>query len=151
MDPITLVFCLFLWGVSAALICVHLRTWRQEALAGGDDLLGQYAWRKFRRRMQASIMIGIAGVAIFVGQWLPQRPVFYLVYWAGVVLWVIWIALLAMADFVATQHHFGRLHGQHLIEHARLKTELRRHDTRRNGHGGKKPAATRDEHRSPPT
>jgi hypothetical protein len=84
--------------------------------------------------MQASLMIGATGLAIMVGNWLPADPLVYVVYWAGVILWVAWIALLALADGVATQHHFRRLRNEQLVEEAQLRRHLQQHQHQGNGH-----------------
>ena len=65
----------------------------------------EFAWRRFRRRMQASGMMGVVGVAIILGQ-LPMSPLFALFYWSGVVLVVLWMMLLALADALNSFWHY---------------------------------------------
>ncbi|MDH3717327.1 MAG: hypothetical protein OES79_04330 [Planctomycetota bacterium] len=136
MDVGTLTFALLLIAISAGLVIAHVYAWRgersrQEAESGQDC---DFAWRKFRRRMQASLMIGVTGLAIMAGNWLPADPLVHLVYWAGVILWVVWIALLALADGLATQHHFRRLRNEQLVEEAQLRRQLQQHQHKGNGH-----------------
>ena len=134
MDGTTLAFSVFLVVVSAVLIASHLRDWRSEQELSEDDPHRKFAWSKFRRRMQASAMLGITGIAILGGQWLPDRPVVALVYWSLVALWVLWIALLALVDVVASRHHFTKMYRDQLVEQARLQVQLRRHQHEGNGH-----------------
>ncbi|NIP87051.1 MAG: hypothetical protein GTO03_16410 [Planctomycetales bacterium] len=135
MDVGTLSFALFLIAISVGLVGGHVYTWRGERSPGqaSADPRGNYARRKFRRRMQASLMIGITGIAIAASASLPNDPVVHTIYWAGVILWVVWIALLALADVVATQQHFRRLRDAHLIEEAHLRNQLKQHRQRGNG------------------
>ncbi|MGB6044213.1 MAG: hypothetical protein WBF93_13725 [Pirellulales bacterium] len=134
MDPITVVFALFLSAVSAALVYSHLHGWRREKTLEGDEADRAFHRRKFRRRMQASVMIGLTGLAILGSYLLPDDPVVRVVYWALVVLWVVWISLLAMADVVASHFHFARLRREQIVEEARLRSELNRHRHQGNGH-----------------
>jgi hypothetical protein len=146
MDATTLIFGLFLLVISTVLVFAHLRVWRAEQSFPEADEYREFAWRKFRRRMQASIMIGIAGVAILASAWLPDKPLVQLTYWAAVVILVAWIALLACADLLATRHYFGQAQLDHVVEHARLRAQLRRHQHEGNGHDRVKsePARRRD-------
>ena len=84
-----------------------------------------FAWRQFRRRVQASLMIGLVGIAIFVGQFL-ETPRTIATFWAGVILLLFWILALAMADILATQQHFGRVHRGHVAEQVRIQAEMLR-------------------------
>ncbi|NIL96213.1 MAG: hypothetical protein GTO53_02665 [Planctomycetales bacterium] len=135
MDIGTLSFALFLVAISAGLVIAHLHSWRGERAKdqtpGGHEAV--YAWRKFRRRMQASLMIGLTGVAIVVGNWLPADPLLYGIYWAAVILAVFWIVLLALADLIHTRRHFQRLRDQQLVEQAQLGQQLRQHQFEGNG------------------
>ena len=102
-----------------------------------DDAERDYHRRQFRRRMQSSGMLGVLAVGIFLGQWIAEvaRPAIVFIFWGGVALVVVWVALLAVADIVATKHHYGRLRQGVLIEQAKLQAQLRRmQEARRNGH-----------------
>ena len=78
--------------------------------------------------MQTSAMLGVLGVAIFIGQllmtWLTSR-LFLVIYWSGVLVLVLWMALLALADMAATSFYYSREKNNYVVEHARLQGELR--------------------------
>jgi hypothetical protein len=48
------------------------------------------------------------------------------VFWAAVVLLVLWIVLLAVADMVSTRVFFGRMRNNFVIEQARLRAAAHR-------------------------
>ena len=49
-----------------------------------------------------------------------------MIYWSGVLLLVLWVALLALADMAATGFYYSREKTDYVVEHARLQGELRR-------------------------
>jgi hypothetical protein len=105
---------------------LHVRTWRvaQRSLLG--DREREYRSVQYRRRMQTSAMLGLLAVAIFAGSFLTEPPLAVLLFWAAVLVVLGWIALLAVADMVATRLHFGRLQQHYLVEQAKLQAEIRR-------------------------
>ena len=136
MDVATLAVSLSLLVFSILLVIGHLRTRRGDiARLATDSRQARFAQSRFRRRMQASVMIGITGIAILAGQWLANDPLLFACYWLAVVLWVLWICALAVGDMVATQHHFSQTQHDDLIEKAKLEAQLRRHDHEGNGRG----------------
>jgi hypothetical protein len=112
--------------LALAMIVSHWRTWRATADQNCDDAERAYQQRRFRRRMQTSVMLGLIGAALIVGQWIPPRiwPSTYVVFWCGVVLMVFWVVLLAGADFLSTSARVGRLQRQRAAEQSRLQAEL---------------------------
>ncbi len=111
---------------AVGLMIWHVRSWR-FAQRQAADKEREYRRRQFRRRMQTSAMLGFIAVALPIGvvvmrAW-PKVGVFY---WGGVLLLVGWIGLLALADIVATGHHYGRLRKDYDIEQAKLQAELNR-------------------------
>ena len=142
-----LVVTVILLLAAAGMIFSHIRVWRdfrQEEL-GPEEF--DYRRRQFRRRMQTSAMLGILGVAIFVGYvltlWL-NSPTFTVVYWIAIILALVWTCLLAMVDIWATKHHFRRLRDHCLVEQAKLRAEIRRMQAFRGNGKGKGP--TREPH-----
>ena len=63
-------------------------------------------------------------MAIIVGAWVTDSVVFA-AYWLGVMLFVGWMALLAVVDLVSTRMHYSRLHREQLETRAMLEAELR--------------------------
>ena len=116
--------------VSAVVLMVwHVRLWRTLRDRPLEERELAYRRGQFRRRMQTSAMLGLLGVAIITGQvltpWVGTR-MFAGLYWGGVLLVVGWMALLALADMLATHQHFNRLRTEYMIERARLQAEVQR-------------------------
>jgi UDP-N-acetylmuramyl pentapeptide phosphotransferase/UDP-N-acetylglucosamine-1-phosphate transferase len=111
---------------SAALMVWHIRAWRRLQNADIEPREREFRRRQCRRRMQTSAMLGLLGVAIFVGQVLMtlDTPLFLVIYWSGVLLLLLWMAILAVADMVATSFYYSREKNDYLVEHARLQGEL---------------------------
>jgi hypothetical protein len=95
-----------------------------------------YRRRQYRRRMQASAIIGIVGIALFVGitfflgeqsliPWVEDVVVIF-TYWLAVVLITIWMALLALVDVWATRRYLNCIHENDLLEQTKLHAELHR-------------------------
>jgi hypothetical protein len=85
----------------------------------------RFARAQYRRRNQASGIIGVLGAAIGVGPIVPPQPwpmVLYVVSLAGACLS---ITLLAGIDAWATRQNFARLRSEHLAAQIKLARELR--------------------------
>ena len=120
---------LLLLLAAAGLMVSHVRSWRVFQRQDLDAEEFDYRRRQFRRRMQTSAMLGILAVVMFAGQTLAEwleSPMSSVILWLVVLLGVCWIALLAVVDIWATQHHYRRLQDKCLIEQAKLQVELRR-------------------------
>lgn len=114
---------------AAGLLIWHVRTWRVVQAQAIEPKESEYRRNQFRRRMQTSAMLGLLGVLIPVGQWLTawaESRLFAAIFWGGVLLLIVWMALLALVDMMVTQHHFSRLRNDYLIERAKLNAEMRR-------------------------
>ena len=132
MDPefwSSLVVCVAMVGAALWLIHVHWEHWQEaEADTSLSDRDRDHLKRRHRRRMQTSTMFGVVGIAILAGRLFPldEPSVPSLLYWTGVLLLVLWMALLAMADIVATRVHFNVQRRKTEGERARLEAKLRR-------------------------
>ena len=136
----THLFSFALLIVSAVMAYFHHRVWLAKRTAIDDcktddraaDVESQleFADRRYRRRMQVSAMLGIVALAMFASRWIdPWRrdaPWIYMAYWLVIVILVLWVTLLAMADYVATRHFLAKSHQDQIIEDARLRAETRR-------------------------
>jgi hypothetical protein len=119
---------------SAGLIVGHILARRAHAAAALDEEERVYRRRQFRRRMQASALIGVVGAAVLGGLWVDGPPGEAL-YWFGVLLVVIWILILAAFDAASTQSFFRVEQKRQATEHLALQKEIdrfRRHEG--NGH-----------------
>ncbi|MGD0899772.1 MAG: hypothetical protein ABR915_18220 [Thermoguttaceae bacterium] len=128
--------------LGSGLMAWHLAAWRRQRSQDLDARERNYRHRQFVRRMQTSAMLALLGVAILAGQlltpWLQQQLVFVL-FWGGVLVVVLWLVLLALADIVATQHHFSRLRTDNVVERAKLQAEARRLRAKANPGNGQPP------------
>jgi len=128
MDP-TLIFSLGLLLAAAAMTYGHRQAWLAKQDSRDEQQL-EFANRRFRRRTQTSAMLGVVAIAIFAARWIDllrqDAPWVFMAYWMVVVLLVLWVALLAGADYIATRHYLSKIQRQQAIEAAQLRAEARR-------------------------
>ena len=129
-----LVFAAFLLATSAGLLGWHVLSWRGVLRLERDEREIAFLRRQYRRRVQASALIGLIGMAVAGGTWVPG-PLPAALYWTGVFLAVLWLTLLALADMASSRAHYSKLHSQQLADNAVLKAQLdqlrRRHNNGR--------------------
>jgi hypothetical protein len=124
---------------AGVLIHSHQRAWQSLRQRRGQLEPSEYDFRRrqLRRRSQTSAMLGLVGIGMLIGRLLivwRAPPLLVVVFWGGVMLLVVWMALLAVADIVSTRLYFSRLKQNYMVEHARLQAQLRRIErTRGNG------------------
>lgn len=101
-----------------------------------EDHVRRHAWRQLRRRLQVSVMLGLVGVMIPVGDFLPvfrKSPQLFVIYWLLVLAAVVWIVLLALGD-LASNLAFSRVARNQLRrERESLETALSKYRTQSNG------------------
>ncbi len=136
IHPLASVFPLLLVAVSILLVASHLsarrRAERRELEADQRDFLA----RQFRRRMQASVMIGLLGLALLAGVVFPwaNHPLAFAIYWIIVIVFTLWLIALAAADAISSTSHFRQQALEHRIHRAKLEALLARH--KEHGRGG---------------
>jgi hypothetical protein len=122
---ITYAISLFLIGLSGLLLDLHRRSWRAaEQDASLSDHERRYFLSQYRRRLQASGIIGLLGAAIGVHSIIPREPwpmVIYVLFLAGA---CVSIMLLAAIDAWSTRQYFARLRSEQLTAQIRLAREL---------------------------
>jgi hypothetical protein len=115
-----------LLGLSGVLIDSHRRGWRDaranEELSERDR---RYARSQYRRRMQASAIIGCLGLTIGLGPLVPKEPGPMVFYLAVLVSACGCVMLLALLDAWATRQHYRRLLGERMTAELMLAAELR--------------------------
>lgn len=117
---------LLLIGLSGVLIDSHRRSWqcaRQDNASSDRDR--RFALAQYRRRMQASAIIGLLGAAIGVWPIVPRTPFWMTVYLAALLGTCAAIFALALLDIVASQQNVRRLRGEQLAAQAKLAHEMR--------------------------
>jgi hypothetical protein len=118
---------LVLIGLSGALLDLHRRGWRSvqqdETLSDTDR---RFARSQYRRRTQASGIIGVLGAAIGVGPLIPPRPWPMAIYVSSLGGACVAITLLAAIDAWASRQNFVRLQSEQLAAQIKLARELSR-------------------------
>jgi hypothetical protein len=118
---------LALLALSGVLLDMHRHSWnvaKQNGSLSDSDL--RFARAQYRRRTQASGIIGAIGVAIALWPLVPPQPWPYLVYTASLAGACLCIMLLAAIDAWATRQNFARLRSEQLAAQVKLVQELRR-------------------------
>lgn len=127
---------------SAGLLLLHWREWtalRAEPLPlpKGRESEYRYRRRRLRRRVQTSTLVGLVGVGMIAAvalRRLGASPIWIVCTWSAVLFLLLWICLLAMADIIETQRHYGRARHEVVVEEAKWLAKLR-------GSGGPSPSA----------
>jgi hypothetical protein len=123
-----ILFSSFLVGLAALLLISHAAAWRNTRESEQDEKVLDFHRRQFRRRMQASAMLGIVGLGVAGGMWIDAQDdtILSVAYWIAILLIVAWIAALAAADWVASRFYYDLIHTDQQTEHAAIQAELER-------------------------
>jgi hypothetical protein len=118
---------LLLIGLSGLMLDMHRRSWhaaQRDGTLSERDL--RFARAQYRRRNQASGIIGVLGAAIGVGPLVPPQPWPLVLYVASLAGACLCIVVLAGLDAWATRQHFARLRSEQLAAQIKLARELTR-------------------------
>jgi hypothetical protein len=122
----TIIVPLLLIGVSGLLLDWHRRSWQQ---AQWDESLNErdrrFARSQYRRRMEASGLIGIIGAVLGCYPLVPKRPLEITLYLTALVLACGCIMLLALVDVWATRQNLRRIESEQLAAQHRIAREIR--------------------------
>ena len=119
------------FSISVALIAWHVQEWRRTKKTAADDRERQFAWRRFRRRLQASSIIGLVGAMIFATS-IVANPVTALAYWMAILLLVIWMMALAVGDAISSRNFLRAEHRRQVSEQIRFQADILRESQRAN-------------------
>ena len=122
----TSIVSLLLIGLSGVMLDLHRRSWRNAQL--NQDLAPnerRYALSQYRRRMQASGIIGVLGAAIGCEPLVPREPFWYVLYLVTVTGACFAIVVLALMDAWASRQQYARIRTEHLTAEVKLSRELR--------------------------
>jgi hypothetical protein len=136
----TIILAAALLVAAGLLLARHLIVWRRADHGGLADRDYEFHRRQYRRRMQTSGLLGLVGLLMLGSLWIDD-PLVGAVYWAGIAALVIWIALLAMTDWLASRLYYGRLAADQAVEHAAIKAEIARFHREQSDIGDEPPAA----------
>ena len=121
----TLLFSAAIVFGSVVLLAWHVKAWREADHGGLAERDYEFFRRQFRRRMQASGMLGMIGLLILGHLWVSDNTMLAL-YWTGVLGLLVWTMLLAASDFAASRLHYGPQVAQQQTEHLLLNREIER-------------------------
>ena len=97
-----------------------------------------HADRQFRRRMQISIMLGIVGILIPLGDQAEKlfkvRPALFFLWLGCVFVLVIWMVLMALGDWLSTFAYSAIARSQLRHQRSELEAEIRRYHAAKNSH-----------------
>ncbi len=122
----TSIVSLLLIGLSGVMLDIHRRSWRNAQL--NQELAPKerrYALSQYRRRMQASGIIGVLGAAIGCEPLVPREPFWYVLYLVSVTGACFAIVVLALLDAWSSRQHYARIRTEHLTAEIKLTRELR--------------------------
>ena len=122
----SVLFAAALLAVSAILIVRHLLVWRRADHGGLADADFRYYRNQFRRRMQASALLGIVGLLALADLWIADVTS-RAVLWCVVLLLVLWTLILAASDWLASRLHFDKALSAQAVEHALLQREIEKY------------------------
>ena len=126
-----LVFGSLVVVVAIAMAIHQWRVWRTAQDDCEDDSQAEWlAFRRFRRRLQISILLGLVGAALPVGVWRPLfvgHPFVFIGFWFTVLLMIVWIVLLALSDLLSTSMQAHAIHSHLERERRSLEEELERY------------------------
>jgi hypothetical protein len=121
----TYILSLLLIGLSGVLLDSHRRSWRaSQENAALTERERRFALSQYRRRMQASGIIGVMGAAIGIGPIVPREPLTMTIYVAALVGSCICIMVLAAIDAWSTRQYFARIRNEQLAAQIKLAREL---------------------------
>jgi hypothetical protein len=121
----TYAISLVLLGLSGFLLDSHRRSWRiaqQDATLSDSER--RYCLSQFRRRSQASGIIGLLGAAIGAHPLVPREPWPMLLYVMLLASACLSIMFLAALDAWATRQYYARLRSEQLTAQIRLARDL---------------------------
>lgn len=105
--------------VSALLFASQLRAWRTADHGGLKLAEREFQARRFRRRWQGSLLLGAVGLLVLgdlgMERYYPEELP-RLLYWCGIVVLLLWLILLAAADWLVSRAYYHR-------EWSRLRAE----------------------------
>lgn len=125
----TVVVGITLMLVAALLVASNLQAWRTADHGGLGAAEREFHARRFRRRVQASALVGVVGLLI-LGDLLLERyfreDVLRLWYWCGVAGLLVWLLALAGGDWLASRAYYHGELNRLLAERTSLQADVAR-------------------------
>lgn len=127
----TLIFAATLVLVAIALLLWHVYDWGHALKFSLAETELEYQRQRFRRRMLASSLVGLAGLLIGVAEWIVD-PLFLICFWLTLIALLGWLVAVAAADWSATRRYYAQMRSEHMVEHAALVAEIERYKREHN-------------------
>ena len=132
-----------IFGFVLVLVAIGLAisVWRNrralDSIVESDELAELHANRQFRRRMQVSVMLGIIGLLIALGdqldQLFSQRPLYFLFWVGSIILLTLWMVLMALGDWLSTMTYSEIAKARLRFERRELEAQIRHYHASANG------------------
>ncbi|MFT5522328.1 MAG: magnesium-transporting ATPase (P-type) [Pirellulaceae bacterium] len=122
----SLYFGIPLFVVALLMLFWHYSKWNRLKSQQLGDHERDFYQRQFRRRIQGSIMIGIVAVMVVGEHWIGDE-MFAAIYWAIVLVLVLWMVALAIMDSIASRGFFELELNRNLRIQETLQAEIRRY------------------------
>jgi hypothetical protein len=106
-------------------LAFHWAAWRKADHGGLSEREQQFTRRQFRRRTQASGMLGAIGLLMLTTQWVEEWSMSF-VLWLAILCAVLWVILMALIDWWSSRTYFGRDEVVNTVQMELLKKEIRR-------------------------
>ncbi len=115
---VSILMAVGLVAAATVLVRAHRRTWKAIQSADVPPERRQFGQRQFRRRTTASTLMGLIGVAVLASPIMHNPNLArYWLYWAGLLILVMSMSLLALVDAVDTLRYFRTVHSSLLAKH----------------------------------
>lgn len=115
--------------LACAMMWSHARTWqKQRDELTDDDADRNYYHGRYRRRTQTSASLAVVGLLVGIGDIVIWQfpPLVSTIFWLMVIVFVCWIAILALGDLTAVRTHSQSAMARHEAERIVLERELDR-------------------------
>ena len=126
MDMVSsMVFSMSVLAGVGALLGWHVRQWKTAQARVLEKAELDYRRSQFRRRMQTTMLFGLATASLPFGLPLIRAwPKAGAIYWGVIVLLLLWAIVLGLADILAIKVFYGRLQHRNQLERARLEVTV---------------------------
>jgi peptidoglycan/LPS O-acetylase OafA/YrhL len=122
----TVLFGLFIILLAGGMYALHVRARQAAEHSEASERDVDFARRRFRRRAQVCLLLGVVGAAIIGGNWM-NHPLLAAGYWLCVLALLGGMAILAVVDLIGSRTHFQTLHDEQAVERAALRAELEKY------------------------
>ncbi|MDA7978245.1 MAG: hypothetical protein MPJ50_05680 [Pirellulales bacterium] len=122
------IFSAVLLLISTVLVAFDVRGYKRRRITAEKDDGRKSAWKRFRRRVQASAGIGVVGIVLMVSAFINVRehPLASAMLWLSAIVLTFWVAVIALVDLMGSRQQLAELRHQEMIQTAILKSELKR-------------------------